>query len=67
MGILSSMINALREFYPELPKRSEDEEINLIFARLLSKVRTMAAMSYRISRDIRSSTPGTICLTAPTF
>jgi citrate synthase len=50
MGILSSMINALREFYPELPKRSEDEEINLIFARLLSKVRTMAAMSYRISR-----------------
>ncbi|SPD73422.1 Citrate synthase 1 [uncultured Desulfobacterium sp.] len=50
MGILSSMINALREFYPELPERSEDEEINLRFARILSKVRTMAAMSYRISR-----------------
>ncbi len=50
MGILSSMLNALREFYPELPERSEDEEINLTFSRLLSKVRTMAAMSYRISR-----------------
>ncbi len=50
MGILSSMINALREFYPELPERSQDEEINMTFARLLSKVRTMAAISYRISR-----------------
>jgi citrate synthase len=50
MGILSSMMNALREFYPELPRESEAEEINLTFARLLSKVRTMAAMSYRISR-----------------
>lgn len=50
MGILSSMVNALRAFYPEIPERSEEEEINIAFARLLSKVRTMAAMSYRISR-----------------
>jgi len=50
MGILSSMINALREFYPEIPNRGEDEEIDLTFARLLSKIRTLAAMSYRISR-----------------
>ena len=50
MGILSSMINALREFYPEIPVQSELEAINLTFARLLSKIRTMAAMSYRISR-----------------
>jgi len=49
MGILSSMVNALRGFYPELPERSEEEEINITFARLLSKVRTMAAMSYKIS------------------
>lgn len=48
MGILSSMVNALRAFYPELPE--EEEEINITFARLLSKVRTMAAMSYKISR-----------------
>jgi len=50
MGILSSMINALREFYPEIPDRGEDEEIDLTFAKLLSKIRTLAAMSYRISR-----------------
>lgn len=50
MGILSSMVNAMRAFYPELPERSEEEEINITFARLLSKVRTMAAMSYKISR-----------------
>ncbi|MBN2420263.1 MAG: citrate synthase [Deltaproteobacteria bacterium] len=50
MGILSSMVNALRVFYPEIPERSEEEEINITFTRLLSKIRTMAAMSYRISR-----------------
>lgn len=53
MGILSSMVNALRAFYPELPERGEEEEINITFARLLSKVRTMAAASYKISRGHR--------------
>ena len=50
MGILSSMVNALRAFYPEIPERSEEEEINITVTRLLSKVRTMAAMSYKFSR-----------------
>lgn len=50
MGILSSMVNALRPFYPEIPERSENEEVNITVTRLLSKVRTMAAMSFRISR-----------------
>ena len=49
MGVLSAMINALRAFYPELPTETEEEEINVTFARLLSKVRTLAAMSYKIS------------------
>ncbi len=48
MGILSSMVNALRSFYPEL--QVLDEEINITVTRLLSKLRTMAAMSYKISR-----------------
>ena len=48
MGILSSMVNALRSFYPEL--HTIEEEINITVTRLLSKVRTMAAMSYKISR-----------------
>lgn len=50
MGILSSMVNALRDFYPEIPERTEEEEINITVTRLLSKVRTMAAMSYKIFR-----------------
>ena len=50
MGILSSMVNALRAFYPELRDRSLDEETKITFARLISKMRTMAAMSYKISR-----------------
>lgn len=48
MGILSSMVNALRSFYPEL--HNIEEELNITVTRLLSKVRTMAAMSYKISR-----------------
>jgi citrate synthase len=49
MGILSSMVTALRSFYPEL-KITEEEELNLMVTRLLSKVRTLSAMSYKISR-----------------
>ena len=48
MGILSSMANALRSFYPEL--LNLEEEINMTVTRLLSKIRTLAAMSYKISR-----------------
>ncbi len=50
MGILSSMVNALRAFYPQLPESTEYKDTNVISTRLLSKVRTMAAMSYKISR-----------------
>ena len=48
MGILSSMVNALRGFYPELDE--SDEAINTTMLRLISKIRTLAAMSYKISR-----------------
>ncbi|MFP4158585.1 MAG: citrate synthase [Desulfobacterales bacterium] len=55
MGILSAMVNALRSFYPELITTEEGfEEIAL---RLLSKVRTMAAMAYKISRGHRVEYP----------
>lgn len=52
MGILSSMLNAMRSFYPEIQTASE-EEFNMTVARIISKVRTMAAMSYKISRGHR--------------
>ncbi len=48
MGILSSMVNALQSFYPQL--QDAEEEIDITVTRLLSKVRTMAAMCYKISR-----------------
>ncbi len=48
MGILSSMVNALRSFYPDL--LTLEEEMNIMVTRLLAKVRTLAAMSYKISR-----------------
>ncbi|GBC62766.1 citrate (Si)-synthase [Desulfonema ishimotonii] len=48
MGILSSMVNALKSFYPYLA--DTEEEIDIIVTRLISKVRTLAAMSYKISR-----------------
>ncbi len=48
MGILSAMVNALRSFYPEIIHTEEDFE--KVFIRLLSKVRTLAALSFKISR-----------------
>ena len=50
MGILSSMVTALRFFYPSLNDISDQEKVTITFARIISKLRTMAAMSYRISR-----------------
>jgi citrate synthase len=55
MGILSAMVNALRSFYPEL--NNAQEEINITVTRLLAKIRTMAAMSYKISRGHTSVYP----------
>jgi citrate synthase len=51
MGILSSMVNAMQSFYPEL--LDQKEEINRKVARLISKIRTLAAMSFKISNGSR--------------
>ncbi len=55
MGILSAMVNAMRSFYPELMDLEED--ISNTFLRLISKVRTMAAMAYKISRGHKTVYP----------
>ncbi len=47
MGILSAMVNAMRSFYPEL--MDLEEEMNKTYLRIISKIRTMAAMAYKIS------------------
>ncbi|MBN2032678.1 MAG: citrate synthase [Deltaproteobacteria bacterium] len=67
MGILSSMVNALRTFYPELPEESGEDGTNVMFTRLLSKVRTMAAMSHKISRGHKVVYPRPDLLYAANF
>lgn len=48
MSILSSMVNGLHNFYPEMD--DPRETLELTAARLLSKVRTIAAFSYKKSK-----------------
>jgi citrate synthase len=52
MAILSSMINAASCFYPELMTACERDPFDVRAARLLSKVRTIAAFAYRKSRGL---------------
>ncbi len=47
MHILSTMINALSTFYPNVDLLSLKEDINLSAARLISTVRTLAAFAYK--------------------
>ncbi len=49
MAILSAMVVSLSSFYPELSQNSPQEEVDIATTRLLSKVRTIAAFSYKKS------------------
>ena len=49
MSILSTMINALSTFYPNVDALSLREDINTTAARLISIVRTIAAFAYKKS------------------
>lgn len=49
MHILSTMINALAAFYPNVDLKSLDADVELSCARLISIVRTMAAFAYKKS------------------
>jgi citrate synthase len=49
MHILSTMINALAVFYPNVDLTSRDKDIDISAARLLATVRTMAAFAYKKS------------------
>ncbi|KUG07717.1 citrate synthase [Solirubrum puertoriconensis] len=50
MGVLSSLVSALTAFYPESldPNQSQDE-VNLNIKRLIAKISTLAAWSYKNS------------------
>lgn len=49
MHILSTMINALAAFYPNVDLKSMADDIDVSTARLISIVRTMAAFAYKKS------------------
>ena len=49
MAILSAMVCSLSSFYPEALDVTNTEELDITIARLLSKVRTIAAYSYKKS------------------
>jgi citrate synthase len=50
MAILSAMINALSCFHPELFELEDRERFRMAAARLISKIRTIAAYAYRHSK-----------------
>ncbi|HBE04803.1 MAG: citrate (Si)-synthase [Spirochaetes bacterium GWF1_41_5] len=50
MNILSTMLNALSSFYPEIETNTKIENIDLAATRLISKTRTIAAFSYKKSK-----------------
>ena len=49
MAILSAMVNAMSCFHPYLMQIEDEEHFELAAARILSKVRTIAAFSYKKS------------------
>ena len=50
MAILSAMINALSCFHPEFQEVDDPDKLEAVAARLISKIRTIAAYAYRRSR-----------------
>jgi citrate synthase len=50
MATLSAMINALSCFHPEFQEVDDPSKLEAVSARLISKIRTIAAYSYRRSR-----------------
>lgn len=61
MAMLSAMINATSCYYPELQKADKRIDFELMSARLISQVRTIAAFCYRKSRGLPVEYP------SPTF
>jgi citrate synthase len=49
MAILSSMVCSLSSYYPEWLNPNDDDQVNQLVPRVLSKVRTIAAYSYKKS------------------
>ena len=60
MAVLSSMLNSLGSYYPEMSSNNRDQDLehfDLTAALLISKVRTIAAMTYRMSNGLPFNYP----------
>ncbi|EFL51223.1 Citrate (Si)-synthase [Solidesulfovibrio fructosivorans JJ]] len=57
MAILSAMINAMGSYYPELYDISSQDDFRLAAAKIMSKVRTIAAFSFRKSQGMPLNYP----------
>jgi citrate synthase len=49
MAVLSAMVVSLSSFYPEIDRPVDTEDVDITVTRLLSKLRTIAAFSYKKS------------------
>jgi len=67
MAILSAMINALSCFHPEFYELEDPAKLEAAAARLISKVRTIAAFAYRRSRGLPYIYPDPKLLYAANF
>jgi len=67
MAILSAMINSLSCFYPELYKLEGKKQIRKASARLISKIRTIAAYAYRHSKGWPYNYPDPALRYVPNF
>ncbi|MBK1672059.1 citrate (Si)-synthase [Ectothiorhodospira shaposhnikovii] len=67
MAILSAMINALSCFYPELHELEDERQFRQASARLISKVRTIAAYAYRHSKGLPYMYPHPAMRYVPNF
>jgi len=60
MAVLSSMLNALGGYYPEMTSNNREQDLHhfdTAAALLISKVRSIAAMTYRMSRGLPFNYP----------
>ena len=67
MAILSAMINALSCFHPELHELEDETQFRHAAARLISKIRTIAAYAFRHSRGLPFIYPDPALRYVPNF
>ena len=67
MAILSAMINSLSCFHPDLHELDDEEQFHHAAARLISKIRTIAAYAFRHSRGLPYIYPDPALRYVPNF